>query len=113
LLKDLKKSCPKLERIVLEFIGSSSVSQELEDYLFSFTSGMEHLEFVYLMGFKIEPARAEVLMRKLNETFLPLRPSFWCYVGGLSVEANYPLVPRVHFQEMIDPYAWLHSPIKF
>lgn len=107
LLKDLKKSCPKLERIALvQCMGNCLLSQELEDYLFSFTTGMEHLEFVYLVGFKIDPARAGRIKEKLNEMVLPLRPSFWCHVGLELVKGYDPSVPRVHYREMISPLYW-------
>jgi len=112
LLKDVKKSCPKLERIALQFRGNKNcpLSQELEDYLFTFTSGLEHLAFIYLTGFNIDPARAGAIKEKLNEEFLPLRPSFWCHVGRKSVEGNDPSVPRVHYQEMIKPFGFCLSP---
>ena len=110
LLKDLKKSCPKLERIALQLTESWTLSKELEDYILTFTSGMEHLVFIYLTGFIIDPVRAVSIKEKLSATVLPLRPSFWCHVGLKSVEGNDPSVPRMHYQEMINPFDMCLSP---
>ena len=54
-------------------------------------------------GFDIQPFVQEAVRSRLSAEILPNRPSLWFYFGRVLPNANDPSVPRVHYDEIVNP----------
>ena len=125
LLKNLLKTSPKLERLVLCYEGLRSCKRnpknptELEDFIVTFVSKMENLVALYLAGFWDNPHGVEKthLNRRLTREILPTRPSFWFHLGfHLGWGGNYimyPPAPWIHYDEIVNPIDRFYAPPPF
>ncbi len=110
LFEFLLQFVPKLERLVVH--GKTRKGEEpifwehftdLSDYLIDFVSKMGNLVAFCFTGFDIQPFVLEAVRSRLSEEILPNRPSLWFYFGRVLPNANDPSVPRVHYDEIVNP----------
>ncbi len=85
----------------------------LEDSLVSFAKKMTHLVALSLIGFQIDRPTAEHVHQRLLKEIIPLRPPFWFYLGPKLPEDNDTSVPRIHYEEMVNPIDAWNAPPQF
>jgi len=96
-LKALLK-CLLLERLVLDDYcrsrPSHQASSQIENYLFTFVSNMEHLVAFCLSSSRFNDPDA--IFERVNQRFvqeiIPSRPSFWFHLGKVLPKENEPSV---------------------
>ena len=76
---------------------------ELGELIVEFAKGMVHLVCLGFFGFRIDPSAAEMIQRRITEEVVPLRPAFWFYLGKEVPEENDESVPRIHYEEIVNP----------
>ncbi len=81
--------------------------------LLSFVSKMTHLVAFCLVGFQIDRKVVEVIKQRLTDEILPDRSAFWFHVGPELPKGNDLSVPRVHYDEVINPIDAYYAPPKF
>ncbi len=69
--------------------------------LVSFVADMERLVAFCLAGIRIDPDIAQIVVQRLTDEILPLRPALWFHLGKYVPQAGDPCVPRVHFDEIL------------
>jgi len=109
LLRDLTKTSPRLERLVL--IANRHCSQQngrnatqLEDFLITFVSKMESLVALCLVGFEMDTTVLEGVKKRLNQEIVSQRPSLWIHIGPKLPNATDPSVPKIHYDEIVNPF---------
>ena len=74
---------------------------ELEEMIVPFAKGMTHLVCLAIVGFPLKSVK--VIEKRLTEEVVPLRPAFWFYLGKEVPEENDESVPRIHYEEIVNP----------
>ncbi len=118
--------CEKLERIVLYNFhdedemsrGRSNIADwtnptQFGDLLVSFARKRERLVLLCLSGFHFQPNAINDVNRRVEEEVIPDRSAFWLHLGPALPKANNPSVPRIHFDEIINPIDWFYAPPSF
>lgn len=115
LLKGLVITSPGLKRLVLYAKGpchqpNEEDSSQLEDFLLSFVSEMKDLVALCLAGFQMNSDALVVVKKKLNDVIIPVRPAFWYYIGKELPSPTNSSIPRMHYDEMVNPYDPYYTP---
>jgi len=102
--KGLKRS-PTLERLVLYAVKDNwkrdpVYNASLQDAILPFVKGMPHLVALGLLGFPIDSCLVE---QQLIDEIVPNRPAFWSFLGSELPKASDLSVPRIHYEEIVDP----------
>ena len=112
-LQTLLKCSTHLERLLLhDLCGKSRFNFRqscsiLEDPLVHFALEMKNLVALCLAGLRFDSAVAAKVRERVVNEILPLRPSFWFYLDYDLPEGNDPTVPRIHYDEIVNPPIWL------
>ena len=69
--------------------------------LVSFVADMERLVAFCLAGIRIDPDIAQIVVQRLTDEILPLRPALWFHLGKDVPQVGDPCVPRVHYDEIL------------
>jgi len=117
-LKAIRKSSPNLKRLVLyaekgDCYRDPCRPTELEDFLITFVKEMPDLVALCLAGFQFHFCAVDSVKRKFIEEILPTRSAFWCHLGGDLPAENDLSVPRIHYNEIVNPGDWFDSPPNF
>ncbi len=109
LLRELVIASPCLERLVL--IAKRPCYQQnrlhptlLEDFLFSFVSQMKNLAALCLVGFEMDPIVLAGVKQRLKQEILRVRPSLWMHIGPELPNATDPSVPKIHYDDIVNPF---------
>ena len=110
------KRCPKFERLglLVEKVHgwhSSDDYTPLENSLVSFVKEMPHLVALCLAGLSIDLNGA--VKRQLIDEVIPERPAFWCHLSHDLPSDNVPSVPKIHYEEIVNPIRAWDSPPRF
>ncbi len=113
LLKNLLNCSDHLERLVLYNGYSESVwkaSSRIGDLLVGFATEMDHLVALCLVGFCVRPKVIHKVYRRVETEIVPQRPAFWLYLGGERPGENDSRIPRVHYDEVVNPIDGFYAP---
>jgi len=115
-LRHCRETLPKLERLVL--VNSSGAVRNpahsgLEALLVAFVEGMPDLVALCLVGFQIDRMAINAINRRLTGDIVPLRPALWFHVGQELPKTNERSVPKIHFDEIVNPLDKFHAPPHF
>lgn len=61
----------------------------------------------------MDPKVAEVIKRRLTEDLLPERPALWIYIDQEFPKATDLFIPKIHFDEIVDPVDRICAPPRF
>lgn len=86
---------------------------EMGDFLVDVVKKKEHLIALCLVGFQIDPTTAEHLRKRLMKEILPRRQAFWFHVGLQLPKVNDASVPRIHYDEIVNPIDPICAPPQF
>ena len=109
LLKKLLNCTDHLERLMLYDVHESSyecakwASPKLEHVLVEFATVMERFVALCFVGFRTTPTAARKVNRRLVKEVIPVRPSFWFYIDRQLPLPNDITVPRIHYDEIVNP----------
>ena len=81
----------------------------MEHVLVEFATAMERLVALCFAGFRTTPNIGREVKRRLLEEVIPVRPSFWFYIGRQLPLVNDTSVPRIHYNEIVCPAVGFHS----
>lgn len=81
----------------------------MEHVLVEFATLMERLVALCFAGFRTTPTVARKVKRRIVKEVVPVRPSFWFYIGRQLPLANDTSVPRIHYNEIVCPVVGFHS----
>lgn len=117
-LKHLLLSCPRLKRLVL-IVDSKGCQEDLHNYtaladsLVDFAKKKENLIALCLAGFEIDCTTAQHLRQRLADEIVPLRFPFWFHVGPELPNVIDESVPRIHYDEIVNPVDPYLAPPRF
>ena len=74
---------------------------------------MEHLQALCLAVFWLDPIFIEEAKRRVFEEILPVRPSFWFHLGHTLPKENDPSIPRIHYDQIVNPLNYFDAPPSF
>jgi len=85
-------------------------SSQIGDLVVGFATEMDHLVALCLAGFCLNPNAIRQVNRRVKKEILPQRPAFWLYLAGEVPVGNDPKIPRVHYDEIVNPIDGFYSP---
>ena len=113
LLKNLLNCSDHLERLVLYNGHSESAwkaSSQIGDLLVDFATEMDHLVALCLVGFNIRPKVIRKVYQRVEKQIRPPRQAFWFYLDGERPGENDSRIPRVHYDEIVNPIDGFYAP---
>ena len=111
----LLKCASHFERLVLvtNECGGDNLTEPTDVLLLPFVEDMKHLVALCLVGFQIVPRVTEVVKRRLTKEILPNRLPFWFHLGDKLPKENDSSVPKVHYDEVVNPIDAFNAPPEF
>lgn len=120
-MKNLLKLSGTLERLVLLYNAEGfpvcwdakecwDCPSNIEHLLVDFAVKMDHLVALCLAGFLIDPKIIGNVYQRVEKEILPLRPSFWFYLAGQRPAENDCSIPRIHYDEVVNPTEGFFAP---
>jgi len=108
------------ERLVLNVSKSVSYKlnpshqAEFEELIVPFAKRMTHLIALGLFGFPIDSSVAEGIRRRLTDEVVPHRPAFWSHLDNSRIPEEIDAsIPRIHYDEVVNPIDPFFAPPKF
>lgn len=88
-----------------------STQRQLSSYfgnqVVRFALEMDHLVALCLAGLRVDPFTVAKVRERVEKEILPLRPSFWFHIDRDLPKENDLNVPRIHYDEMVNPPNWI------
>jgi len=118
LLKKLLKVSDHLERLVLNDKSAQynpkrfhwDCSAKMEPLLIEFANKMNCLLALCIAGFSIDPAVAIKVNRRVETEIIPIRNSFYFYIGRELPLASELDCPRIHFDGIVQQVIGIPAP---
>ena len=113
LLQKLLKCSSHFERLPLHDVCAPSdsakrqLSSDFGDQVVHFASEMGHLVALCIAGLRVDPVAVDKVRERVEKEVLPLRPSFWFHMDRDLPKGNDLDVPRIHYDEMVNPPIWI------
>jgi len=86
---------------------------DIVDFLVNFISKMGHLVAFCLTALRLDPSIVEEVKRRVAEEILPDRPSFWLHLDLDLPKENDPSIPRIHYDQIVNPLNYFDAPPSF
>ena len=84
----------------------------LPEFLCQFVLELRNLVALCLVD-KFDASDIEPTRRKVMEKIKPSRPAFWFHIGHDLPEGGDPTVPRIHYDDVVNPVNYYHIPPQF